>query len=448
MKIKSKKRIKERKRHKPAAVVRVGIVQINIYKKRRKNLDEDGRDPQGRKRKPTYEFVCGKSGQKDYPDLRTAKAAAERIAKQTSTGNVKAAEMSDAEAKSYGRAIMLLEPTGDSLETACERYAAAVAILGMGSKLEPAAKAYVERDRLPVKLVVDVVDAMLEEKRTSVSRRTMGDLKSRLDRFAKDFSCPIATVTTSDIQVWLDRMKTGPRNKINYRNKLSVLWNWAWRRNYVLSNVVERTELPRDAGEGSAIEIYTPAELSRLIAAASNDFLPCLVIGAFAGLRTAEIQRLMWDDVNLTRGHIIASSKKVGTPSRRIIPIQPNLAQWLAPYAKRTGLVWSETEEDFFTAQGETAYATKVEANLEKLIAAQDPVKWKHNGLRHSYISYRLAALQDDAKTALEAGNSAGVIHTNYKELVTPEDATAWFAIAPKSPANVLALAQTQAHTS
>jgi hypothetical protein len=57
-------------------------------------------------------------------------------------------------------------------------------------------------------------------------------------------------------------------------------------------------------------------------------------------------------------------------------------------------------------------------------------------------VSYRLAVLQDDAKVALEAGNSAGTIHSNYKELVTPDEAKAWFAISPETPANVVAIAK------
>jgi hypothetical protein len=36
--------------------------------------------------------------------------------------------------------------------------------------------------------------------------------------------------------------------------------------------------------------------------------------------------------------------------------------------------------------------------------------KWEANGLRHSFISYRLAILHDTARVALEAGNSPEVI--------------------------------------
>jgi hypothetical protein len=56
---------------------------------------------------------------------------------------------------------------------------------------------------------------------------------------------------------------------------------------------------------------------------------------------------------------------------------------------------------------------------------------WAKNGLRHSFISYRLAILHDTARVALEAGNSPEVIFGHYRELVTPEAAQAWFDVKP-----------------
>ncbi|MDB6124517.1 MAG: hypothetical protein JWQ71_3510, partial [Pedosphaera sp.] len=49
--------------------------------------------------------------------------------------------------------------------------------------------------------------------------------------------------------------------------------------------------------------------------------------------------------------------------------------------------------------------------------------------LRHSYISYRVADTQEVNKTALEAGNSPAMIFSNYRELVTPQDAKSWFSL-------------------
>ena len=61
------------------------------------------------------------------------------------------------------------------------------------------------------------------------------------------------------------------------------------------------------------------------------------------------------------------------------------------------------------------------------------PFLWKHNALRHSFISYRVAQIKNMAEVALEAGNSPGMIFKHYHELVQPDAAKAWFAIVPKS---------------
>lgn len=57
--------------------------------------------------------------------------------------------------------------------------------------------------------------------------------------------------------------------------------------------------------------------------------------------------------------------------------------------------------------------------------------KWKHNALRHSFISYRVAEVKNVAEVALEAGNSPQMIFQHYRELVRPEAAKAWFGLMP-----------------
>ena len=68
-------------------------------------------------------------------------------------------------------------------------------------------------------------------------------------------------------------------------------------------------------------------------------------------------------------------------------------------------------------------------------IEGWEPFAWKHNALRHSFISYRLAAVQNTAQVALEAGNSPQMIFQHYRELVRPVDAEKWFAVTAESVA-------------
>lgn len=56
-------------------------------------------------------------------------------------------------------------------------------------------------------------------------------------------------------------------------------------------------------------------------------------------------------------------------------------------------------------------------------VAKAIPFLWKQNVLRHSFISYRLAEIQNVNQAALEAGNLPQMIFRHYRELATPEQA-------------------------
>ena len=73
-------------------------------------------------------------------------------------------------------------------------------------------------------------------------------------------------------------------------------------------------------------------------------------------------------------------------------------------------------------------------------VAAQAGITWKQNMLRHSFITYRLAEIQDVNRVALEAGNSPQMIFRHYRELATPEQARTWFSIAPATSNKVIAI--------
>jgi hypothetical protein len=61
-----------------------------------------------------------------------------------------------------------------------------------------------------------------------------------------------------------------------------------------------------------------------------------------------------------------------------------------------------------------------------------EALEWKHNALRHTYISARVAESGDVPRVADEAGNSPQVIRTNYLKRMRPTAAAEWFAIAPQ----------------
>jgi integrase len=159
------------------------------------------------------------------------------------------------------------------------------------------------------------------------------------------------------------------------------------------------------------LKVFTPKQLANLLAAAGPSLLPALALQAFAGLRTAEVLRLEWSDVDLVRGIVTVAAHKSKTARRRLIPIAQNLAEWLRPYAQMSGPVYSTKTRNYH-------------ADIEALRSSIGLSTWPNNGLRHSFASYHLAKHQNAPQLALEMGHSTPrMIFENYREVVAPAEA-------------------------
>ncbi len=147
---------------------------------------------------------------------------------------------------------------------------------------------------------------------------------------------------------------------------------------------VEDVALARE--DNGEIEIFRPEELANLLEAADDALIPFLAIGAFAGLRHAELQRLDWSEVRLDDGFIEVKASKAETASRRLVPIQDNLKRWLTPLRKAGGAIC-----DYANMSKQLLWLAE---DVDKKLKQQDATAsfvWKHNALRHSFISYRVA---------------------------------------------------------
>lgn len=390
------------------------------------------------------DYSTGKRRFLSFADETLAIEKAVKLAKQMSEREVIAAAMTNEQASEYAASVQKLKPWGLSLLSSADTLAECLKLVGGLAEVQAACRwRATHHRRITAKPVADVVTELLTVKKArGASERYLQDLRSRLTQFAKaNPKRNIGDVTTADVQSWLDaQKKLSPQTHVNFRRVLHLLFKFAVARGYASDNQADGVERVK-VRNGGSVAIFSPVEIARLLAAASANFLPCLAIGAFAGLRSAEIERLTWADVDLAARHIVVGADSSKTASRRIVPMADNLCLWLADYAKRKGRVWQGTHEDFYQAQQDAAAATAVEADADKGIAAQKAVTWKANGLRHSFASYRFAQTGDAGRVAGECGNSAAVIHRHYRELVKPADAVKWFAVAPEQPANVTSLA-------
>lgn len=248
-----------------------------------------------------------------------------------------------------------------------------------------------------------------------LSARYLADLRVRLARFANVFGeRMIATIAPAEIDGWLRSLGVGSVTRNTFRRRLAVLFSFAKRRSYLSANPISDVERAKECpGE---IEILTVGETERLLDSASPETLPYWAIGAFAGIRRAEIERLEWSEIDFDGGFIEVKAAKAKTASRRLVTIQENLQGWLGPYRTRTGYVCPSNLQKKINTDRDRA-------NLR--------LNWPQNALRHSFGSYHLARFNDAPRLALEMGNSPAMIFKHYRKLVKPNDAVRYWEIGP-----------------
>ena len=177
---------------------------------------------------------------------------------------------------------------------------------------------------------------------------------------------------------------------------------------------------------GKAPGILTVQQTARLLEAASPDILPYLAIGAFAGLRRAELQRLDWSEVDFESGLIKVTAEKSKTAQKRFVTMQPNLREWLFPVRKHRGnIITPQDCNKGFVQAREAAGITE----------------WPDNALRHSFASYHLAHFKNAASTALELGHhDSRITFAHYRELVRPKEAERYWSIRPTTSKKIVPL--------
>ena len=268
-----------------------------------------------------------------------------------------------------------------------------------------------------------LVEELLKVKEADgASRRYLADLRSRLNHFSEIFDGkPIAEITSTELDQWLRSLsdkKTGKRlspiTRNNFRRVLIVAFNFARDRNYCTDNPAQKTAKAKAIE--TVIGILSVDETARLLENAPANVVPFVAIGAFAGLRRSELERLDWAEVDLESNLIEVTAKNAKSARRRFVRIQPNLAKWLQPYRCSPGSV---TPPDYRGLLNSARKTARIE-------------EWPQNALRHGFASYHLAKFNNAGALALELGHtSAHLVFQHYRQLVRPKDAERYWSLAP-----------------
>jgi integrase len=312
-------------------------------------------------------------------------------------------------------AAEMLQPFGKTIADAAAHYVAHLKS--------------VERSCTVSALVDEVIAAKKRacgKKQRPASHDYIVDLNVRLGRFKKAFGeRTVATITALEIDDWLNGLKDksgdnlSPKSRGNYARALGVAFAYAVKRGYTPANPMKEVEKPTgDSKPG----ILTVEQAARLLESASPELLPYIAIGAFAGLRASEIERLDWRHIDFDENEIAVAGDGESHKSERHVDMLPNLRQWLLPLRKLSGPI---TPENFRKHFEEARTAAKISP-------------WPNNALRHSFGSYHLKHFANDSQTRLQMGHwrDSEVLFGHYRRAVTRRNAERYWNLVPTGDAS------------
>lgn len=398
--------------------------------------DTDGASPKNRKKKTRPKkgecrwmisgiYVNGKRRREFFSDPDSARLRLQALEIAEVNTEAVAAEISGNADLLIGaaKARQTLKPLGVDLLTAAQEYAACrEALAESGLSLVEVVKEAVERHQarqrsLTLKALGERFQSDPETAKRAETYRK--DSRRRWMRFSEDLGpgTMASDVSPDDVRRWLAGLPVGDVSKGNYHRNLGAVFAYGVHAGLIHENPFRKVKKPTvEAKDG--VEVFTPGQMKALLSAADPEWLPILAIGGFAGLRPFEIKRLAWEEIDLKGKFIEVKASKSKTGQRRLVPISPNLAAWLRPYAGQDGPIRPD---------GMPERRLRIEA-MERAKVEEWPV----DVLRHSFASYHLAFHKDINETALELGHqSTKMLFQHYREAVTPKAAREWWALRP-----------------
>lgn len=243
---------------------------------------------------------------------------------------------------------------------------------------------------------------------------------------------PAAHVTREQIARALSRHK----NPVTYNSELrrvKAIMRRAKSANFVAVSPADGIE-PRVEPYREPV-FFPPCKVARIMAEVEKSPPPrgagiYFALGFFAGVRTAEIMRMEWSDVNLEEGYVRVSMPKGVTNGARprIVELEPCAAAWVDVFRcagngiPRTGALVED-------ARSITDWKKR---HLEPLGLSWGNDEYR-NVMRHTYATMHVAAFRNPPGTALNMGHghASGVLERHYMGLAARAEAEAHWRIFP-----------------
>ena len=220
--------------------------------------------------------------------------------------------------------------------------------------------------------------------------------------------------------------------------RLRLAFNWAVRNRLIERSPLGRIEARRVGWREPAF--FPPDRVERILRAAEahpGSLAAAvgmqLALGFFAGVRTVEIARARWEDLDLSGGVLRIPRPKGFTSGHRprLVELEPCAVAWLRRWRDWTAAATGARPSGPIVANPRRLTLWKA----LRLAPAGD--SWgndaAHNVMRHTYATMHVGAFRNAAATALNLGHAdgTGLLERHYRGLVPKSVAEAYWRILP-----------------
>ena len=249
---------------------------------------------------------------------------------------------------------------------------------------------------------------------------------------------PVEELTHEAILSALDRHRH-PRTWNAYFTHLRAACNWAVRMRLIDASPVAGLRPKRI--NWTEPGFLSPDRVERILriaeghpGAVESGVGAFLALSFFAGVRTAEILRARWEDVDLEGAVLRIPQPKGFTRGRkpRLVELEPNAVAWL-----RLWRDWTAVHAG--AAAGRIVRDEHDIRNWKALRLAPHGLSWgndaAHNAGRHTYATMHVAAFRNAAATAINLGHIRGtdLLDRHYRGLVPQAVAETYWRILPSA---------------
>jgi len=202
-------------------------------------------------------------------------------------------------------------------------------------------------------------------------------------------------VTPREIDAWLDKIEnTNSRN--GYFGYTRAFFNWAEKLDIIQKNPMAKMDAPPTQPARNILTISQMQEILRAGPNMERGMFAAFLMAAFAGLRTAEIARMNWEDIDLDREQIDVrhAKAKPGDFGERMV-------DFTEPLQRR---------KEWLTGTGKITFGDDQDLSRARLPIVKVLLRWPEwpsNCLRHSFATYHLARCLNPSLTAYQMGHTS-----------------------------------------